>query len=57
MKEVKIQTTQEIKEALFKFDYKKAASILCPYEEKYNSGAFFRRIKKAKKIFKKFPLE
>lgn len=39
---------------LFKLDYKEAASILCPYEKKYNSGAFFKRVKKAKKISKKF---
>lgn len=43
--------------ALFKLDYKEAASILCPYEEKYSSGAFFKRVKKARKISMKFPLE
>lgn len=42
--------------ALFTLDFKEAASILCPYEEKYNSGAFYKRIKKAKKFSGNFRL-
>lgn len=42
--------------ALFTLDFKEAASILCPYEKKYNIGAFFKRVKKAKKFSKNFHL-